>query len=88
MPSGDLATVRTIERDSTSCSMARAGDNIAVSLPGVDASHVIQGGVLCQPNFPVKVATSLELKVLVLDITIPILVGVQVRSQMNLFVWV
>ncbi|OAY68699.1 HBS1-like protein [Ananas comosus] len=79
MPSGDLATVRTIERDSTSCSMARAGDNIAVSLPGVDASHVIQGGVLCQPNFPVKVATSLELKVLVLDITIPILVGVQVK---------
>ncbi|XP_020115280.1 HBS1-like protein isoform X1 [Ananas comosus] len=83
MPSGDLATVRTIERDSTSCSMARAGDNIAVSLPGVDASHVIQGGVLCQPNFPVKVATSLELKVLVLDITIPILVGVQVELHIH-----
>nr|CAD1821062.1 unnamed protein product [Ananas comosus var. bracteatus] len=83
MPSGDLATVRTIERDSTSCGMARAGDNIAVSLPGVDASHVIQGGVLCQPNFPVKVATSLELKVLVLDITIPILVGVQVELHIH-----
>lgn len=78
MPSGDVATVRSLERDSQTCKIARAGDNISVSLQGIDGSNVMAGGVLCHPDFPVAVATHLELKVLVLDIKIPILVGSQV----------
>ena len=78
MPSGDGATVRSLERDSQPCAIARAGDNVAVCLQGIDASNVIAGGVLCHPNFPVAVATHLELKVLVLDIKTPILMGSQV----------
>lgn len=80
MPSGDAATVRTIERDYCSCSIAKAGDNVAVSLQGIDAGHVMPGGMLCHPDFPVTVASSLELKVLVLDIVTPILVGSQVSN--------
>ena len=72
-------TTKTIEQDSNSCSIARAGDNVAVSLQGIDGNRLIPGGVLCHPGFPVAVANHLELKVLVLDITIPILVGSQVK---------
>ncbi|KAL5982951.1 hypothetical protein ACLOJK_017031 [Asimina triloba] len=79
MPSGDLATVRSIERDSNVCSVARAGDNISISLQGIDGSCLMTGGVLCHPDFPVAVATRLELKVLVLDISMPILVGSQLE---------
>ncbi|KAG6514021.1 hypothetical protein ZIOFF_024359 [Zingiber officinale] len=79
MPSGNLATVKNIERDSSPCNVARAGDNVAVSLHGVDAGHVIQGGVLCHPDFPVNIASNLELKVLILDIETPIIVGSQVE---------
>lgn len=75
MPSGDVATVRSLERDSQPCAIARAGDNVAVCLQGIDGSKVIAGGVLCHPDFPVAVATHLELKVLVLDIMTPILMG-------------
>ena len=78
MPSGKLGTVRSIERDSCTCALARAGDNVAVSLQGIDWCHVMSGGVLCHPDFPVALATSLELKVLVLDIATPILIGSQV----------
>ncbi|XP_034681216.1 HBS1-like protein isoform X3 [Vitis riparia] len=79
MPSGDVATVRSLERDSQTCAIARAGDNVAVCLQGIDGSNVMAGGVLCHPDFPVAVATRLELKVLVLDIKTPILMGSQLE---------
>jgi len=79
LPSGQEATVKTIERDSNSCTIARAGDNVAICLQGIVGSQLIPGGVLCHPGFPVAVANHLELKVLVLDITTPILVGSQVK---------
>lgn len=79
MPSGDLGTVRSLERDSQACSIVRAGDSVAVSLQGINASNVMAGGVLCHPDFPVYVAKHLEVKVLVLDVATPILVGSQLE---------
>lgn len=78
MPSGNVGSVRSLERDSQACAYARAGDNVAVSLQGIDANHVMAGGVLCHPDFPIAVTRRLELKVLVLDVTTPILIGSQV----------
>ncbi|KAI9127248.1 hypothetical protein K1719_001807 [Acacia pycnantha] len=83
MPSAVLGTVRTLERDSSGCSIARAGDNVSVTLNGVDASYVRPGGVLCHPDFPVKVASHLELKVLVLEGANPILVGSQLEFHIH-----
>ncbi|KAI5384821.1 uncharacterized protein LOC127101066 isoform X1 [Lathyrus oleraceus] len=83
MPSDVVGTVRTLERDSNACSVARAGDNVAVTLHGVDGSHVLAGGVLCHPDFPVAVAKHLELKLLVLDGASPILVGAQLEFHIH-----
>ena len=82
MPSGDVSTVRSLERDSQPCAIARAGDNVAVYLPGIDGSHVVAGGVLCHPDFPVSIAKHLELKILTLDVATPILIGSQVMSPL------
>ncbi|KAF0892249.1 hypothetical protein E2562_014834 [Oryza meyeriana var. granulata] len=82
-PCGEVATVKTIERDSNSCEIARAGDNVAVCLQGIDGSKLIPGGVLCNPGFPVPVSNYLELRVLVLDVTIPILIGYQVEFHIH-----
>ncbi|KAL1168206.1 hypothetical protein V6Z11_A05G069000 [Gossypium hirsutum] len=79
MPSADIAIVRSLERDSQTCSIARAGDNVAINLHGIDGNHVIAGGVLCHPDFPVAFAKHLELKVLVLDGATPILMGSQLE---------
>lgn len=89
MPSGDVGTVRSLERDSQACAIARSGDNVAVSLQGIDGNNVMAGGVLCHPDFPVAFAKHLEVKVVVLDITTPILIGSQVSitygSQFSFF---
>ncbi|KAM5565356.1 elongation factor 1-alpha [Rosa sericea] len=83
MPSGELGTVRSLERDSQACSIARAGDNVGVTLQGIDGGHVMAGGVLCHPGFPVAVAKHLELKVLLLDVATPILIGSQVEFHIH-----
>ncbi|KAL5711974.1 hypothetical protein ACHQM5_014190 [Ranunculus cassubicifolius] len=83
MPYGDIATIRTLERDSQPCDIARAGDNVVVSLQGVDVTHVLAGGVLCHPDFPVAVATHLELKILMLDVSMPIILGSQMEFHIH-----
>ncbi|XP_024025521.1 HBS1-like protein isoform X2 [Morus notabilis] len=83
MPSGGIGTARSLERDSQACSIARAGDSVAVSLQGIDGSNVVAGGVLCHPDFPVNVAKRLEVKVLVLDVATPILVGSQLEFHIH-----
>lgn len=83
MPFGDVGTVHSLDRDSQACAIARAGDNVGVSLQGIDASHVIAGGVLCHPDFPVAVSAHLELKVLVLDFAAPILIGSQLEFHIH-----
>ncbi|KAK2984268.1 hypothetical protein RJ640_010227 [Escallonia rubra] len=83
MPAREIGVVRSLERDSQTCDIARAGDNVAVILQGIDWSRVMAGGVLCHPDFPVAVASHLELKVLVLDGTSPILIGSQLEFHIH-----
>ncbi|KAG2335088.1 hypothetical protein Bca52824_006268 [Brassica carinata] len=83
MPSGDQGTVRSLERDSQTCTIARAGDNVALTLQGIDANQVTAGGVLCHPDYPVSVATHLELMVLVLEGATPILLGSQLEFHVH-----
>ncbi|KAJ0090088.1 hypothetical protein Patl1_12703 [Pistacia atlantica] len=83
MPSGDIGTVHSLDRDSQACAVARAGDSVGVSLQGIDASHVMAGGVLCHPDFPVAISTHLELRVLVLDFAAPILIGSQLEFHIH-----
>lgn len=80
MPAGDIATVKQVEQEGQSLSVARAGDSVDVGLLGVDPSSLLKGGILCHPEYPVKVATCLELKVLTLGVLVPILRGSQVRT--------
>ncbi|GAB2276845.1 hypothetical protein Dimus_011556 [Dionaea muscipula] len=82
MPMGDVATVRSIESNGRQLPVARAGDSVAITLQGIDV-HVIAGGVLCHPDYPVKVATRLELKVLVLDVITPIVIGSQLEFHIH-----
>lgn len=79
MPSKEIATVRSLERDSQPCSIARAGDNVTVSLQGIEGNRLTAGSIICHPDYPVRVATQLEMKILVLDISTPILIGTQVN---------
>lgn len=80
MPSGTIGTVRAIEKNGSNSNVARAGDNVCVGLQNVEADKLTSGGIICHVDFPVRVASILELKILVLDISTPILVGFEVSS--------
>lgn len=79
MPTREIATVRSLERNLQVCRSAKAGDNVTVNLQGIDGNRVMAGGVLCDIDYPVPVTNHLELKVVTLDISTPVLVGSQVR---------
>ncbi|KZV38853.1 hypothetical protein F511_27068 [Dorcoceras hygrometricum] len=83
MPSRETATIRSLERDSQVSNIVRAGDNVIVNLQGVEGNHLITGGVMCHPDFPVPVANHLELKIVVLDISTPILIGSQLEIHIH-----
>uniref|UniRef100_A0A7N1A0I2 Tr-type G domain-containing protein n=1 Tax=Kalanchoe fedtschenkoi TaxID=63787 RepID=A0A7N1A0I2_KALFE len=83
MPIRVVATVRSLERDSRSCKIARAGENVAVTVQGIEGGYVMPGGVICQPEYPISVSNHLELKILVLNIVTPILMGSQVEFHIH-----
>ncbi|CAI0438761.1 unnamed protein product [Linum tenue] len=85
MPSGEVGTIKSLERDSQSSAVARAGDNVTINLQGIDLSNnVMPGGVVCHPDYPVAVARHLELKVRALEeLAVPILNGSQVEFHIH-----
>ncbi|KAL8530126.1 hypothetical protein ACS0TY_007273 [Phlomoides rotata] len=83
MPSKEIATARSLERDSKPCSIARAGDNVTVNLQNIEGNRVSAGSVLCHPDYPAQVASQLELKIVVLDISSPILIGSQLEFHIH-----
>ncbi|KAL6579712.1 hypothetical protein OROMI_007736 [Orobanche minor] len=85
MPSREIATVRSLERDSQPCSTARAGDNVMVNLQGIEGNRVTAGSVICHPDYPtVQVAHHLELKILVLDVvSTPIVISSQLEFHIH-----
>lgn len=80
MPSGEIATVKSIELQGQQLKTARAGEGVDVGLNGIDPGMLAPGGVVCHPDYPVPVATRFEVQLLTLDIRTPILKGSQVRS--------
>ena len=78
MPSKELATVKSVEVDGKTAHVARAGDSCDILLNGIEPSAVHAGYVVCHPDFPVPLAVSFEVDIVVLDVQIPILKGQQV----------
>ncbi|KAJ8550891.1 hypothetical protein K7X08_000261 [Anisodus acutangulus] len=83
MPSREMATVCSLEHNSQVCNSAKAGENVTINLQGIDANRVMAGDVLCHPEYPIAVTNHLELKVLILDIAVPILIGSQLEFHVH-----
>lgn len=83
MPSGEIATVKSVEQEGRHLTVARAGEGVDVGLNGIDPGMLSPGGVVCHPDYPVPVATRFEIRLLTLEIRTPILKGSQVCSAWN-----
>ncbi|KAF6162031.1 hypothetical protein GIB67_002620 [Kingdonia uniflora] len=78
-----MTVVHSQECGSQPCTVAMTGDNVTIGLQGINVSNVVAGGVLCHPSYPMAASTHLELKILTLDLTMPILIGSKVEFHIH-----
>ncbi|KAJ8734982.1 hypothetical protein PYW08_014232 [Mythimna loreyi] len=74
-PTKEMAEVRNISINEMTTNVAFAGDQVSVTLTGVDMQNVSVGYVLSDPIQQVPVATRFEARIVVFNIKVPITKG-------------
>ncbi|KAF6835961.1 elongation factor Tu GTP binding domain-containing protein [Colletotrichum musicola] len=75
-PSGEAASIRSIEVDSEVQDWAVAGQNVNIGLYGIDPIHVRVGDIICSKAAPIETSDKLTMKVLAFDHLMPMPVDV------------
>jgi elongation factor 1 alpha-like protein len=76
MPSGETATIRSLEVDGEPSDWAVAGQNVVLNLANIDPIHLRSGDVICRPSAPIANITSFTAKVLAFDHLMPSMVDI------------
>jgi elongation factor 1 alpha-like protein len=66
--------------DDVAVQVAFAGDQVSVTLAGVDMQNVAVGYILCDPMQPIPVTSHFEARIVVFNIKVPITKGYSVSS--------
>lgn len=74
-PSKEQAQVKNIAVDELPCNTAFAGDQVSVTLSGVDTSNIAIGYILSDIHDPVPLATKIRARIVVFNIKTPITLG-------------
>ncbi|KAL4988613.1 P-loop containing nucleoside triphosphate hydrolase protein [Aspergillus falconensis] len=76
MPSGETATIRSLEVDGEPNDWAVAGQNVVLNLANIDPIHLRSGDVVCHASAPIPNITSFTCKVLAFDHLLPSMVDI------------
>lgn len=76
MPSGETATIRSLEVDDEPSDWAVAGHNVVLNLANIDPIHLRSGDVICRPSSPIQNITSFKAKVLAFDHLMPSMIDI------------
>lgn len=76
MPSGETATIRSLQVDDEPSDWAVAGQNVVLNLANIDAIHLRSGDVICRSSSPIPNITSFATKVLAFDHLMPSMVDI------------
>lgn len=74
-PCKEQATVKNISMDEIPQNTVFAGDQVSVTLFGIDITNVSIGNVLCDINRPIPLAARIRARIIVFNITNPITKG-------------
>lgn len=77
-PADTEATVKSIQIENSNVSSAFAGDYVTLNIQGVDPTHLFIGNVVCDPAYPIPCATVIQARIIVFNISVPILPGTPV----------
>ncbi|RKO93266.1 translation elongation factor EF1A/initiation factor IF2gamma, partial [Blyttiomyces helicus] len=78
MPINEVGTVKALEIGEEPAKWAAAGDNILMSLAGLDILHLSTGNIVCDVNKPITVTSYFRAQIVTFDIHIPLTIGVPV----------
>uniref|UniRef100_U5EWS8 Putative translation elongation factor ef-1alpha n=1 Tax=Corethrella appendiculata TaxID=1370023 RepID=U5EWS8_9DIPT len=74
-PSKEQAQVKNITIDDLAYQTVFAGDQVSVTLSGIDATNISIGYILCDINNPIPLTTRIRLRIIVFNIKVPITIG-------------
>lgn len=77
-PNKDLAVVKTLAIEDSPKVVAFAGDQVTVTLSGIEMQNVSIGNILCDSHNPVQVSNRFEARIVVFNIAVPITKGYSV----------
>uniref|UniRef100_H3G570 Tr-type G domain-containing protein n=2 Tax=Phytophthora ramorum TaxID=164328 RepID=H3G570_PHYRM len=84
MPIGLPLTVKGMEQDGETCTLARAGDTIEMGVTGIDPSALTTGSILCSIASPVQLAKKFEAKIMTMPaVEVPLVKGTYVTIHMH-----
>ncbi|XP_064486426.1 HBS1-like protein isoform X2 [Ornithodoros turicata] len=75
MPAAEQGTVKGVMVNEMPTQQAFAGDQVALTLSGVDVMNVTVGSFLCDPAVPIRVTSKFQARIVVFNVEIPITRG-------------
>lgn len=70
-----MATVKAVAIEDTPQQVVFAGDQVVVTLSGIEMQNVGVGYILCDPQVPVPIATKFQARIVVFNVTVPLTKG-------------
>lgn len=67
MPSGEKASIKSLEVDQESSEWAVAGQNVTLNLTDIDPIHLKTGDIVCKPDSPIQNITKFTAKILAFE---------------------
>ncbi|XP_057671880.1 protein HBS1 [Diorhabda carinulata] len=77
-PNREVALVKSLMIEEVSKTVVFAGDQVTVTLSGIEMQNVSVGNILCDPLNPVQVASKFQARIVVFNVTVPITKGFSV----------
>ena len=76
MPSGEKATIRSLEADNETADWAVAGQIVTLHITDMDAAHLRTGDIVCSSSSPIPNLTAFTAKILAFEHIMPMFVNV------------
>lgn len=74
-PSKEQGVVKNISIDEVQVNSAFAGDQVSITLTGIDPTNINVGFILCDTINPVPLATKIKARIIVFNVKAPITIG-------------
>lgn len=77
-PNREIAVVKSLAIEEVPKTVVFAGDQVTVTVSGIEMQNVSIGNILCDPLSPVQVASKFQARIVVFNVTVPITKGFSV----------